>query len=125
MWSGRTGSNGQAVANGLTAGVYQLTWSDSLPWGGVNAADALAINRHFAATSLLLGLFKKAADVNGNGSINSTDALLVSRRFTGSITSFSSGNWVFDRTNLSLSPGINAKSVLGVCVGDVNGSHIP
>ncbi|MFM9060879.1 MAG: dockerin type I domain-containing protein, partial [Bacteroidota bacterium] len=125
MWSGRTGSNGQAVANGLMAGVYQLIWSDSLPWGGVNAADALAINRHFAATSLLLGLFKKAADVNGNGSINSTDALLVSRRFTGSITSFSSGNWVFDRTNLSLSPGINAKSVLGVCVGDVNGSHIP
>lgn len=125
LWTGRTGSNGQANMNTLPAGIYQLAWADSLPWGGVNAADALAINRHFAATSLLMGLFKVAADVNGNGSINSTDALLVSRRFTGTIPAFSVGNWVFDRSSLSLSAGTNAKTVLGVCVGDVNGSHNP
>jgi hypothetical protein len=111
--------------NTLPAGIYQLAWTDSLPWGGVNAADALAINRHFGATSLLQGLFKMAADVNGNGSINSTDALLVSRRFTGTIPAFSVGNWIFDRNSLSLSAGSNSKTVLGICVGDVNGSHNP
>jgi len=125
VWSGRTSLSGQVSASGLTSGSYQIHWADSLPWGGVNAADALAINRHFAATNLLLGLFLKAADVNGSGSINSTDALLVNRRFTGLLASFPVGNWVFDRLNLTVNAGTNMRTTTGLCTGDVNGSHIP
>jgi hypothetical protein len=121
----RTGSNGQATVSGIPAGAYQLNWIDSLPWGGVNAADALAINRHFAATQLLAGLYLKAADINGNGTVNSTDALLVNRRFTGLLSSFPAGNWVFDRKNLSIFSGSNLGNSTGLCVGDVNGSHTP
>jgi alpha-amylase len=125
VWSGRTGSTGQATAYGLVAGSYQLQWTDSLPWGGVNAADALAINRHFAATALLTGHFLKVADVNVNGSVNSTDALLVNRRFTGLLQAFPAGNWVFDCNSLPITSGSNPKTIVGLCVGDVNGSHTP
>ena len=125
VWNGRTGSNGQISAPGIIAGAYQILWIDSLPWGGVNAADALAINRHFGATNLLTGLYLKAADVNGTGSVNSTDALLVNRRFTGLLTSFPVGNWVFDRKNLTVFSGSNSGNSMGLCVGDVNGTHLP
>jgi hypothetical protein len=107
------------------AGSYQLQWTDSLPWGGVNAADALAINRHFAATALLTGHFLKVADVNVNGSVNSTDALLVNRRFTGLLQAFPAGNWVFDRSSFTITSGSNSRTIIGLCVGDVNGSHTP
>jgi len=125
VWSGRTGSTGQATPSGLVAGSYQLQWTDSLPWGGVNAADALAINRHFAATALLTGHFLKVADVNVNGSVNSTDALLVNRRFTGLLQAFPAGNWVFDRSSFTITSGSNSRTIIGLCVGDVNGSHTP
>lgn len=110
------------------AGPWPVTpsWVFSVPWGGVNATDALVISRAFASLVNLSPLRLTAADVNGNGAVNNTDALLANRRSAGMISSFASGDWVTDQ------PGPWAVGLVGIpgrvkalCRGDVNGSYLP
>jgi len=72
------------------------------------------------------GLFREAADVDNNNFINSLDALLISRRFTGQITTFASGDWLFEPAVIAVSmTGVYMKNISGICYGDVNGSYVP
>jgi hypothetical protein len=102
------------------------SWTYAVPWGGVNATDALGISRAFASLVTLSPLRLLAADVNGSGAVNNTDALLANRRSAGLIGSFAGGDWVTDQ------PGPWAVGLLGIpgtvkalCKGDVNGSYLP
>ncbi|MFM8977824.1 MAG: dockerin type I domain-containing protein, partial [Bacteroidota bacterium] len=120
-----TDSSGAYSLRGFANGTYML---DALPdgnWGGVNATDALQINRHFTSLLTLSPLRQTAADVNLNQAINSADALLVNRRITGLITSFSAGVWVSDRPTLTAQGFAISMNLRMLCVGDVNGSYTP
>ncbi|MFM7497296.1 MAG: dockerin type I domain-containing protein [Bacteroidota bacterium] len=108
-------------------GSYTVEYQTAKPWGGVNATDALGINRHFGNVAPLLGLALSAADANNSGAVNSTDALTVSRRFSNIITAFPLGDWVWENFNLQLVAGGTYNNLLwkGLCTGDVNASYVP
>ncbi len=108
-------------------GSYTLEYLTIKPWGGVNATDALGINRHFGNLAPLAGLPLVAADANASNAVNSTDALMVSRRFSNQINAFPLGDWVWGTLNLNLVNGGSYTNLLlqGLCGGDVNGSYVP
>ena len=119
-----TDANGDYTFTDVAEGTYTINGGITKPWGGANATDALLILRHFTQISSLADLNKYAADVNGNGYINSLDALLVAKRFIQTINSFPAGDWITD----DLTVNINQNTVVdfsALCFGDVNGSYVP
>ena len=110
----------------LPIGEYYLVGARTTkPWGGVNAVDALAISRHFTGATTLTGLRLKAADVNGSNTINSLDALTANRRFSGGISSFNVGNWVYETQSVVWNGTPINKNLKALAYGDVNGSYTP
>jgi len=74
--------------------------------------------------AILSGLKKKAADINGDQYINSLDALFVARRFVGQMTSFPTGDWIFETISLPASAGQTLNQpIKGIITGDVNASY--
>jgi len=121
-----TNSQGSYTFSGLLPGLYQLDISTSLPGGGYNSTDALAILKHFVSMSLLTGLNRKAADADNSSQINSIDALLVQKRFVSLITSFPAGDWMFDLPlTVTLGAQNSVLTVKAICTGDVNASWTP
>jgi len=111
-------------------GTYTVSATTQKPWGGVNGTDALKLQRHFVGLEpFTIPIRITAADVNASGGINGTDALKIKRRFIGLDTSFTRGDWTFERQSGGdsiLMTGANLTiNFYGLCVGDVNGSHTP
>ncbi|MCX6271357.1 MAG: GEVED domain-containing protein [Bacteroidetes bacterium] len=104
---------------------YSIRASKKGWWGGGAATDALAILKHFVGLSLLQGLNKEAGDVNANGYLNSVDARMVSIRFVGQIDSFPSGDWLFEKPQVTVGNTDVIVNFKGICFGDVNGSFNP
>ena len=123
-YSANTDTLGNYLIPGVMPGHYKLSVSSTHTWGGVNAADALVILKHYVGQITLAGLKLKAADVDNSHYVNSNDALQASKRFTGNISSFAAGDWVFDTANLSVTFNNITKDLQGLCVGDVNASFI-
>jgi len=123
---GLTDSLGSFGWNNLGPLALLPSWTYAVPWGGVNATDALGISRAFASLVTLSPLRFKAADVNGNGAVNNTDALLVNRRSAGMVGSFAGGDWVDDNPGPWMAgiPGVPG-TIRALCKGDVNGSYQP
>jgi hypothetical protein len=110
----------------VATGQYQLRAQTSLPWGGVNATDALLILKNFVDSLSLQGLRLDAADVSGTGYANAVDALMVARRFTGAVDSFPAGDWLFGAQDFyTLGIGQGQYSLRGICRGDVDASYDP
>jgi hypothetical protein len=125
-----TGSQSTAAGSAfgfdrMVNGAYSLTFATNKPWGGVNASDALLVNRFSVGAVTLAGLRLKAADANGNNAVNAADALLVNRRVAGLITSFSAGNWTYSVTTGNVNNDTVTVNSKAICVGDVNGSYTP
>ena len=94
-------------------------------WGGVNATDALRVLLHFTGSNILNGIHRLAGDVNQSGNLNAIDALLIARRFTGIITSFSSGDWCSESDTVTIGTGNVSATFRALCFGDVDGSFVP
>ncbi|MFZ9680667.1 MAG: M43 family zinc metalloprotease [Bacteroidia bacterium] len=120
-----TNAQGSYSLGGYTNGTKTLTLQTGRTWGGVNATDALLANLHFSNTQPLSGLRLRAADVNASGTVNASDALVISRRYANVISSFPSGDWVFDTAIVNLTGLAQSRNLQGLCYGDVNGSLIP
>ena len=125
-----TGSQSTAAGSAfgfdrMINGAYSLAFATNKPWGGVNASDALLVNRFSVGAVTLAGLRLKAADANGNNAVNAADALLVNRRVAGLITSFSAGNWTYSVTTGNVNNDTVTVNSKAICVGDVNGSYTP
>lgn len=86
-------------------------------WGKVNSADALLILKHFTGMSLLTGLRKEAADINGDLYINSNDALLAAKRFVGQLLTFPTKDYIFEQKVLTTDGNC---TIFGRCKGDVS-----
>lgn len=121
-----SGLNGSYVIDNLPDGTYQIEVSTSLNGGGYNSTDALTVLKHFVGMTTLTGLYRKAADVDLSGQINSIDALLIQKRFVSLINSFPAGDWMHD-----LPPSVTLNSqnislpIQVICTGDVNASWTP
>jgi hypothetical protein len=87
--------------------------------------DAQMILRHFVHMTTLSGIRLQAADVDLSNSINSIDALLVAKRFTGIVTQFPAGDWVFEPATITYQGIKLTKNIKGLCSGDVNASYNP
>jgi len=109
----------------FTSGNYTLDITPSDAFGGVNGTDALVVLNHFAHIDTLTGVELAAADVNASASVNGTDALFILKRWAGMITSFPSGDWLYNSASLT----VNGNQVINdfemICFGDVNSSYMP
>lgn len=120
-----TGNNGAYLFGNLINGIYTYNINTQKTWGGVNATDALAINRHIVFLSSLTGLALSAADLNNSGTITAADALMVLRRTVGLISGFPAGDWTFSNTPIPVVNGNTTMNIQGMCMGDVNNSFVP
>jgi hypothetical protein len=86
-------------------GDYLLSATTNRPWvyGASNAVDALKVARHFVGLDTLKGLKLEAGDVNAMFGVNTTDALQILQRFSGIISSFAAGDWIFGNYYLNTS----------------------
>jgi Dockerin type I domain len=125
LMTAATDATGTYTMSGMTNGTYTVTGVTNKPWGGVNSVDALGIARSFTGAAPLVGLRVKAADVNGSNTINSLDALTTSRRFSGSIASFTVGNWAYEAVPTTVAGGVTTRNIMALAYGDVNGSYQP
>jgi 2',3'-cyclic-nucleotide 2'-phosphodiesterase (5'-nucleotidase family)/DNA/RNA endonuclease YhcR with UshA esterase domain len=123
--SAATNASGAFTLDSVPHGSYTLSGSTNKPWGGVTATDALGVTRHVTGVLPLAGLRVGAADVNGSATVTSSDALLVNRRFSGSITSFSVGNWISENPAVAVSNTPASQNLKMLAYGDVNGSYVP
>ena len=138
--SARTDINGYFSFFRENNGTYFLTAKTRKPWSGVNSTDAVKVKRHYTGSEYLTSSIRlHAADVNSSYCINSTDAIKITRRFVGSDTTFTRGNWLFEKPSggdtITVSHNLNNTVVINgsdtkqnfraICVGDVNGTDIP
>jgi photosystem II stability/assembly factor-like uncharacterized protein len=100
-------------------------------WGGVNATDAVKVQRHFTGLEVITEPVKlNAADVNLSYSINSTDAVKIKRRWACLDTNFLRGDWTIAKPGLTgdtiiINGDDRTQNYYGLCVGDVNASYVP
>ncbi len=107
-------------------GNYLVTAACNQPGGGVSSVNAMITLRHFVGFDTLIGLKFSAADVNSNGYVNTTDALMILRRYLDQISTFPSGDWLFETGVLTFSgTGQEMVNLKGLCYGDPVGSFIP
>ncbi len=122
-----TNASGDFNFGPVPPGAYTLQYQTNKPWGGVNSVDALNITRHFSVVQPLSGLRLRVADVNNSNSVSATDALQVNQRFSFLRASFTSGDWAYSLTTLTVpnDPTPIVLSGRALCFGDVNGSYNP
>ncbi|MEI7981589.1 MAG: T9SS type A sorting domain-containing protein, partial [Bacteroidota bacterium] len=129
--SAMTNGTGHFQFESIVNGSYLLKAYTNKPFGGLNATDAVKIQRHFTLLEPLTEPVRLlAGDVNNSNFINATDAVKVKRRFTLIDTTFLRGNWTFAKQTLSGDTlSVNGANItqnyFGLCVGDVNGSYVP
>ncbi len=126
-----TNLSGYYLFEGVQPGVYTISATSFKPWGGVNASDAIKIQRHYVGLEFLNKPVRLlAADVNFSNSINTTDAIKVKRRFSGIDSTFVRPDWTFAKNGwagdtITVIYSDIVRNYYGLCTGDVNGSHNP
>lgn len=128
--STRTTLSGTYSFQQVYNGTYTISAKTNKPWGGANGTDGLKIMRHFAGLEVLtIPVRKTSADVNNTQNINGTDAVKVQLRCVGMDSTFERGDWTFEKHgggDTVIMAGANqVVNFYGLCVGDVNGSHVP
>ncbi len=118
-------TEGEFNLSGVPDGSYHLTAASTHPWGGGNATDAMKILKHFTGSTPLTGLNLEVADVDNSGYVNAVDALMVAKRFVGLISSFPSGDWIFENIIIEVSGQDLNQVLFGQCMGDVDASYNP
>ncbi|MEI6575704.1 MAG: cohesin domain-containing protein [Bacteroidota bacterium] len=125
IYTGASNNLGNYSISGVLPGTYKIKATSTHSWGGVNSIDAIIIQRHFAHVLTLSGIYLTAADVNKSNYINSADARMATYRSVGIISSFPSGDWVFDSAMIVVTNNNITRDFTSVCFGDVNGSFNP
>ena len=118
-------SSGVYAFSAFPSGSYTMSIVPAAVWGGVNSTDALLILNHFAMVAPLSGLGLAAADVNASHTINGTDAFFVMKRYSGMISSFASGDYLYHTDTLFTSGNSVTNNFKFACYGDCNLSYAP
>jgi hypothetical protein len=121
-----TDINGHYAFNNLGNGTYTISPSTSNKVGGIDATDALIINKYFIQDYTFTSpLRQKAADVDAKNGINPTDALNIMRFFVKLTSSFTAGSWLFDPIPVNVNCSNSTQNIKAICIGDANGSYKP
>ena len=121
-----TDSTGFYMFNKVEFGNYKCNPIITLLSGGINLKDALYISKNFVKVYQFEDeLLKAAADVTGDGNINSTDALYINLFYVNLIDKFKINNWLFDKHIIHLYNKNIVKNIRVVCAGDADGSYVP
>jgi hypothetical protein len=120
-------SDGAFKFNQAEPGINNIHCTSTVPSGGINAADALLVMKHFVQVAPLTGLSLKAADVNADGAVNAIDALMILKFFVGQLDSFPAGTWQFepDSFNLNAAGQQQTFNMKILATGDIDQSYNP
>ncbi|MBM3410299.1 MAG: hypothetical protein FJY18_01530, partial [Bacteroidetes bacterium] len=120
------GSNGAYLFQFLADRTYSLRATVNRSAGGITSADAQLINNYLANPNLMNGIAIQAADVDGNGVVNSADALLVIQRSvnlpSAVFNQFSPnrGDWITEQPLVNIQGANVDRDVEALSLGDVN-----
>jgi len=106
-------------------GNYTITSFANKLWGGVSASDVLLYKKHIATITPLTGIYLESGDVNGIGGLTATDVLLIKKRIATIISSFPTGDWLFNPTPVSVNGNNVQMNFNGIIYGDANASYNP
>jgi hypothetical protein len=131
-----TGALGAYTVRPLANGNYTLNGSTTKPWGGLQALDAIQVQRFVSGAITFTNLQRRAGDVNKSSSVQNLDATFIRRRVSSiPVPQWTAPNWIFDGPfgtppALQEYPFTIAGSDLIIvfrtlCSGDVNGSYSP
>jgi len=118
-----TDSQGNFQLSDFPSSTYTFVAQIGYPWGGVNSTDALNAQRSFSNQQVFSPFRNRAADVNGNGVLNSTDAIQISRRVSLITGAFAVGNYLWDPSLVVAQGSPIQRNFLVLCTGDINGSY--
>lgn len=122
-----TSASGQYTFTGLANANYKVRPVTIKPWGGATSLDITLYKKHignvpgFALTGIKLG----SGDVNLSTTLTSLDITLIKKRIGAQISSFTSGDWLFESGEITINGANLIKNIKAICYGDVNGSNIP
>jgi hypothetical protein len=122
-----TSGTGQYTFTGLANANYTVRPVTIKPWGGATSLDITLYKKHignvpgFALTGIKLG----SGDVNLSTTLTSIDLTLIKKRIGAQISSFTSGDWLFESGEITINGASLIKNIKAICYGDVNGSNIP
>jgi hypothetical protein len=117
-------------------GNYTLGGNSSKPYGGLQALDAIQVQRFVAGAVTFTSLQRRAGDVNMSSSVQNLDATFIRRR-VGSIAvpQWTAPNWIFDGPfgtppalqglPVTVSGSNVSVELRTLCSGDVNNSYTP
>ena len=122
-----TSGSGQYTFTGLANANYTVRPVTIKPWGGATSLDITLYKKHignvpgFTLTGIKLG----SGDVNLSTTLTSIDLTLIKKRIGAQISSFTSGDWLFESGEITINGASLIKNIKAICYGDVNGSNIP
>jgi hypothetical protein len=131
-----TGAGGAYTIRPLANGNYGLSGSTTKPYGGLQALDAIQVQRFVAGAITFTNLQKRSADVNKSSSVQNLDATFIRRRVSSiAVPQWIAPDWIFDGP-FGTPPALQDYPVTisgsnvtllfrTVCSGDVNGSYSP
>ena len=100
----------------MPKGWYTINATTIIPWGNVNASDALCALKMFTGTPYP-ELSEYVADVTNDNIVNAVDAMMIAKRFVGQINSFPAGDWKHLPTIINSDTNVIVRLR---CTGDIN-----
>jgi hypothetical protein len=118
---------GSYVFTGVANGSYTVRPSTTKAWGGVSSIDITLYKRHIGNVPgfILQGIRLGSGDVNVSTTLTSIDLTIIKRRIGAQISSFASGDWLFEDGSITVSGGNVSRNIKAICYGDANGSYTP
>jgi hypothetical protein len=120
---------------GMADGGFSIKANCSKVPGGIQAADALLVQRYILGALPLADLQKRAGDVNASNSITAADPLTIKRKVLVPALVWAAPNFVFDGPfgsgaalqgyPVTVSSGLGTTVLKMLCSGDVNASYTP
>lgn len=127
--SDQTDANGAVSFNVKTKNVTVFAEKNRDVEGAVTAYDASLVLQSIVGATTLTENQQKAADVDGNGTVNEHDAALILQKTVKKLDTFPVGKtWIFvpESKEMTLNaqyPNLNKATFTAILVGDVDGSY--